>query len=104
MIALKAKEISKRFKLVAALSGEEPSFPFCLDKCEINGVRQSGAATAAASLLPGGNLAASTLVDVPILVTEMHFQKKQLGIDDEFLSHQASVIGWNVEELIQQVN
>ena len=39
-----------------------------------------------------------------ILVTEMHFQKKQLGIDDEFLSHQASVSGWNVEELIEQVN
>ena len=46
----------------------------------------------------------SRCFDVPILVMEMHFKKKQLGIDDEFLSHQSSVIGWNVEELIQQVN
>lgn len=82
MIALKTEEISARFKIWATVSA---------------------VAAATAAVMPFASVAATLAVDVPIFLAEMIFQKVQLGIDNEYLQKQASIVSWKVEELIARV-
>ena len=50
--------------------------------------------------MPGATLGATLAVDVPMFLKEMNFQKVQLGIDNEYIQKQASIVSWNVEELL----
>eukprot|EP00090_Calanus_glacialis_P018086 TRINITY_DN28041_c0_g1_i1.p1 TRINITY_DN28041_c0_g1~~TRINITY_DN28041_c0_g1_i1.p1 ORF type:complete len:428 (-),score=101.39 TRINITY_DN28041_c0_g1_i1:24-1307(-) len=77
MIAMKKKEISKRFKWLAILS-----------------------AAGGAVFVPGVSMA----IDMPIMIAESYFQKKQLGIDDAALNSKGRSIGIDRASFLQHLS
>ena len=53
--------------------------------------------------IPFAGAVASAAVDVGITQLEMYFQQKQLGIDNEYLTKQASHIPMEFNELVAQI-
>lgn len=77
MIAMKKKEISARCNWLAILSAAGGAVP-----------------------LPGLSMA----IDMPIMIAESIFQKKQLGIDDHALNHKCESIGIGKILFLQRVS
>ena len=66
-------------------------------------VLASAAGGAIGGLVPGGAVASHLGVDIPIFQTEMYFQKRQLGIDEESLHNKAKSCGLCKTAFLDQI-
>ena len=82
LIKQKEDQLSKRFKWL---------------------VLASAAGGAIGGLVPGGAAATYLGVDIPIFQTEMYFQKRQLGIDEESLHNKAKSCGLCKTAFLDQI-